>query len=362
MTMRVALSSPRAGWGGTATIGMSVAEGLESRGHSVVFICKPHSEIHRAVADRFACEPILYGIDFPPPAILRCRRAFRRHRTQVVLSLLHMDLRLTGAAARLSGLRLVAHRAEMEPFSRRPDRRLLIDRLPHHWVSNSRANSATMLESGPWLDPDDITTIHNGIDPELFAAAEPAPLDLPEGSTAVGFVGRLVVEKGLPELAGAWHLLAPAHPDLHLVIAGTGRYEDELRARLSDAPRVHWLGHRRDVAAVMRAVDVVVMPSWEEPFGIVALEAMAAGRPVVATRAGGLVEVVTDRATGLLIPPRDAGALAAAVAELAGDPAARARMGEAGLQRVRKDFSESGMVDRYEDVLAAQVQEYGARG
>lgn len=352
MSMRIVLSTPRSGWGGTATVGMSVAEGLEARGHSVVFFCKPGSEIHRAVKGRFPCEPILHGIDFPPPAIWRCRRAFRRHGTRVVLSLLHMDLRLTGAAARLSGLRLVAHRAEMEPFSRRPDRRLLIDRLPHHWVSNSRANLRTMLESGPWLGPDDITTIHNGIDPEPFATAEPAPLGLPEGSVAVGFVGRLVVEKGLPELAEAWHRLAPTHPHLHLVIAGTGRYERELRDQLGGAPRVHWLGHRRDVAGVMKAVDMVVMPSWEEPFGIVALEAMASERPVIATRAGGLVEVVEDRATGRLIPPRDAQALAAAIAELAADPTARRRMGRAGLERVRDRFSESGMVDAYEEVLA----------
>lgn len=357
MSMRVVLSTPRAGWGGSATVGMSLAEGLGARGHDVVFFCKPDSEIHRAVDGRFTCEPILYGVDFPPPAIWRCRRAFRRHGTQVVVSLLHMDLRLTGAAARLSGLRLVARRAEMEPFSRRPDRRLIIDRLPHHWVANSRANLRTMLDSGPWLGPDRITTIHNGIDPEPLAAAQPAPLGLPEGSIAVAFIGRLVVEKGLPELAAAWRQLVRSHPRLHLVIAGTGRYERSFRDQLADAPRVHWLGHRRDVGAVMKAVDMVVMPSWEEPFGIVALEAMAAERPVVATRAGGLVEVIEDGETGRLIPPRDAQVLAAAIAELAEDAGARTRMGAAGLERVRSHFSESRMVDHYEDLLAAQLQQ-----
>lgn len=353
--MRVALSTPRAGWGGTATIALSLARGLEARGHRVVIICKPGSEVHRRFADDFTCEPILAGIDFPPPAILRCRRAFRRHGTRLVLSLLHMDLRLTAAAARLSGLEVVAHRAEMRPFSRLPHRRLVVDRLPHHWVANSEANRRTMLESGPWLRPEDVTTIHNGIDPEPWAAADPVPVGPPPGSVAVGFVGRLVVEKGLPELAEAWRRVAPSLPRAHLVIAGAGRYEEPFRERLGDAPRVHWLGYRRDVASVMKALDVAVMPSWEEPFGIVALEAMAAERPVVATRAGGLVEVIDEGATGRLVPPRDPGALARAIADLATDPDLRSRMGRAGLERVRSRFTEEAMVDAYEELFVRRL-------
>lgn len=355
MSMRVVLSSPRKGWGGSATVALSLAAGLEARGHHPVIFCKPDSEIHKAVRDRFPCEPILYGIDFPPPAIGRCRRAFKRHGTRIVLNLLHMDLHLTAAAGRLSGLRVVARRAELEPYSRLPHRRWLVDRFPHHWIANSEANRRTMLATGPWLEPEDVTTIHNGIDPRPYEAAEPAALGLPEGSVAVGFVGRLVVEKGLPELAEAWRRVAPSHSHLHLVIAGTGKYEATFRRLLGDAPRVHWLGFRTDVAAVMQAVDLVAMPSWEEPFGIVALEAMAAGRPVLATRAGGLVEVVVDGETGRLVPPRDSEALAAALDELASDPERRRQLGQTGMKRVRERFSEKRMVDAYEKLLAAEL-------
>ncbi len=356
MSMRIVLSSPRAGWGGSATIAMSLASGLQARGHEIVVFCKPGSEIHRAVRDRFPCEPILYGIDFPPPAMWRCRQAFRRHHSQIVLSLLHMDLRLSAAAARLSGLRVLAHRAEMGPFSLLPHRRLLIDRLPHHWVANSDANRLTMLGSSRWLRGADVTTIHNGIDPEPFKTAGPTSLGLSEGSVAAGFVGRLVEEKGLPELAAAWQCLAPSHPNLHLVIAGVGGYEQAFREQLQGAPRLHWLGHRRDVPSVMKALDLVVMPSWEEPFGIVALEAMAAERPVIATRAGGLPEVVLDGTTGYLIPPRDTRALAAAITRLAGDPETRVRMGRAGARRVREHFTEDAMVDAYEELLGEQIR------
>ncbi|HEX6308442.1 MAG TPA: glycosyltransferase family 4 protein [Longimicrobiales bacterium] len=353
--MRVVLSTPRAGWGGTATLARSLAGGLQARGHDVVIFCKPESEIHRSFRDHFACEPVLHGVDFPPPAILRCRQAFRRHATQVVLSLLHMDLRLTAAAARLSGIRVVAHRAELAPFSRLPHRRFLIDRLPHHWVANSAANRDVMLASAPWLRPQDVTMIHNGIDAEPYAAAEPAALGLHPDSIAVAYVGRLVIEKGLPELAAAWRRIAPDHPALHLIIAGIGGYEQAFREQLGDAPRVHWLGYRRDVAAIMKAADIVVVPSWEEPFGIVALEAMAAGRPVIATCAGGLVEVVEEGVTGRLVPARDAGALASAIVGLAGDAEARTRMGDAGLARVRERFGEEAMIDAYEAVLAREA-------
>lgn len=359
MSMRVVLSSPRKGWGGSATVAMGLARGLEARGHRVVVFCKPDSEIHRAVRERFPCEPILYGIDFPPPAIARCLRAFRRHGAQILVSLLHMDLRLTAAAGRLSGLRVVAHRAELEPYSRLPHRRWLIDRLPHHWVANSEANRRVMLTSGPWLNPENVTTIHNGIDPRRYAVAEPAPLDLPDGSVAVGFVGRLVEEKGLAELAAAWRRLVPDRPRLHLVIAGAGKYEGEFRRLLGDAPRVHWLGFRTDVPEVMRALDLVVVPSREEPFGIVALEAMAAGRPVLATRAGGLVEVVLDGETGRLVPPGDSEALAGAIVDMTSNAEIRDRMGQAGAERVREYFGEDRMVEAYEALCAAQLGRSG---
>jgi glycosyltransferase involved in cell wall biosynthesis len=359
MSMRVVLSSPRKGWGGSATVAMGLARGLEARGHRVVVFCKPDSEIHRAVRDHFPCEPILYGIDFPPPAIQRCRRAFRRHGAEIVVGLLHMDLRLTAAAGRLSGLRVVARRAELEPYSRLPHRRWLIDRLPHHWVANSEANRRVMLASGPWLGPADVTTIHNGIDLRPYEVAEPAALDLPDGSVTVGFVGRLVEEKGLAELAAAWRSLVPDRPRLHLVIAGAGKYEGEFRRLLGDAPRVHWLGFRTDVPRVMKALDLVVVPSWEEPFGIVAIEAMAAGRPVLATRAGGMVEVVRDGETGRLVPPGDAKALAAGIVEMTSDAEMQDRMGRAGLERVRQRFGEGRMVEAYEQLLSAQLGRSG---
>ena len=357
--MRVVLSSPRAGWGGSATVAGGLARGLADRGHEVVLFCKPGSALHRELGRDVTTEPILKGVDFPPPAVARAISAFRRHRTQVVVSLLSMDLRLTGLAGRFAGLPVVGRRAAFEPFSRMPWRRFGVDRIPRHWIAPSEASRRTLLASGPWLGPGDVTTVHNGIDPGPFEAAPPAELGLPEGAVAVGYVGRLHPEKGVGELCRAWAGLAGARPELHLVVVGEGSYEAEMRRILGDAPRVRWLGYREEVAPVLAALDLFVLPSWQESFGLAAVEAMAAGLPVVASRTGGLEEVVVDGGTGVLVPPRDPEALAAAVVELAADPERRRRLGRAGRERVRERFTVERMVDGYEAVLERAVEAGG---
>ncbi|HVG44323.1 MAG TPA: glycosyltransferase, partial [Longimicrobium sp.] len=135
-------------------------------------------------------------------------------------------------------------------------------------------------------------------------------------------------------------------------LVGKGPAEAAARALLEGAPRVHWLGFRRDVAAVLKAMDVLAVPSHWEGFGLVAAEALAAGVPVVAADASSLPEIVRDGREGLLVPPGDVDALAAALVRLGRDPAERRRMGEAGPSRVATAFSLDGMIDRYEALLA----------
>jgi glycosyltransferase involved in cell wall biosynthesis len=110
-------------------------------------------------------------------------------------------------------------------------------------------------------------------------------------------------------------------------------------AELGLSDRFRFLGFRPDAPRAVQAFDVVAVPSHVEPFGLAALEAMAAGRPVVASRVGGLPEIVLDGRTGVLVPPRDAAALARGIAGLLDDPALMAAMGEAGRLRASKVFS-----------------------
>ncbi len=123
------------------------------------------------------------------------------------------------------------------------------------------------------------------------------------------------------------------------------------------AARVHVLGPRKDVPALMHAMDVFAMPSIWEGFGLVLLEAMAAGRPIVASRVATIPEVVVDGLTGLLVPPGDPLALAEALAELANQPELAARLGQAGRERVRRQFSLEKMVGDTELLYRELVEE-----
>jgi glycosyltransferase involved in cell wall biosynthesis len=137
-----------------------------------------------------------------------------------------------------------------------------------------------------------------------------------------------------------------------------GSYQRELertaeRAGVRD--RVVFAGARDDAGSLLAELDVLALPSWTEGLPLVVLEAMARRRPVVATPVGGTPEIVVDGETGLLVPPRDPRALAAALRRLLDDPQLRERMGEAGFARVRERFSADAMTERmlaiYDEVL-----------
>jgi glycosyltransferase involved in cell wall biosynthesis len=169
-------------------------------------------------------------------------------------------------------------------------------------------------------------------------------------------VGRLSPEKGQGFLLAAFREVVAAMPEARLVLVGEGPLSSRLRAQaarwgLSD--HVIFAGYREDVEAIIAASDLLVMPSLREGFGDPIIEAMALGRPVIASRVGGMVEIVRDGETGLLVPPGDPGALAQAIVHLLRDPQARERMGLHGQRVALRQFS----VERLADGLAKLYNE-----
>jgi len=199
------------------------------------------------------------------------------------------------------------------------------------------------------VEPGRVVTIPNGID--IATVRSDAMLPEPEGLRAagplVGCVGRLAPVKGVEYFVRMAGSLGFQLPRARFVVAGSGPEESRLREiayahNLGD--RLLFLGHVSPVAPVLAACDVVVIPSLSEGFSLVAAEAMALARPVVGTSVGGLVDVVVDGETGLLVPPGDPEALAAAVARLLRDPALASAMGEAGARRAEEHFTLERMV------------------
>jgi glycosyltransferase involved in cell wall biosynthesis len=197
------------------------------------------------------------------------------------------------------------------------------------------------------LDPDKVRVVSNGVNIAAIDTARPSPevrreLGLSEGAQVIGLVGRLDHwGKGHNELFTAMASLKDRYP-VHALIVGGGRREAEVKqmvAGLGLAGQVHFLGSRRDVPDLLQAMDIFVLPSYSEGVSLALLEAMAAGLPVIATAVGGNPEVVTDGATGLLIPPRDAAALAQALEQFLSDPSLAKEMGENARRHVETDYS-----------------------
>jgi glycogen(starch) synthase len=213
------------------------------------------------------------------------------------------------------------------------------------------------------VDPEPVVVLHNGIAPRRWRA-NPARVRAVRERYAPGeapvllYFGRLEYEKGVHDLIAALPRIRRAHPGTRLVVAGTGTAHDQLVAAVQThrvRRSVTFTGHLpdADLAALLRAADAVVLPSRYEPFGIVALEAAAAGAPLAASTAGGLGEVVVDGETGLSFPPGDVAALATAVGAVLADPGAAARRARAARKRLGSAFEWSRIAADTASVYAA---------
>lgn len=185
-------------------------------------------------------------------------------------------------------------------------------------------------------DPARVDIVTGGVDITAWGGRRPPRADAP----VLLFAGRVEWEKGLQDVVDGLPAIRRAFPGTTLRVAGEGSYEGGVRAlarRRRVASAVEWLGRCDDatLAAQYRAADVVVVPSSYEPFGLVALEAAAAGTPRVVARTGGLAEQVRDGVTGEVVPPADPAALATAVTRLLHDPARAARLAAAAKRDVR---------------------------
>ena len=232
---------------------------------------------------------------------------------------------------------------------------------------NRRAQYATLHEAvavsgGNWrllveqygLSRQHLHTIPNGVDTEAFAPRPPAPAlrvawGIPPDAPLIGMAARLAHTKGQAVLFDALPLVWKHIPAAHVVVAGQGPQEAELRrqaAALAQAQQVHFLGQQHDMPAFLAALDVFALPSFVEGLPFALLEAMAIERAVVASAIDGTVEAVQHGRSGLLVPPGNAEALAAALVQVLRDGDTRLRLGKAARARVELAFSQRAMLER----------------
>lgn len=320
---------------GGQIVALRIAGAARSRGHDVSFISPTGGDfVDLARDDGFHVDVVPLSGALSVPSLLRLLLAARG--AHVLHTHAHFSLNvLARVAGRIARARVVAHMHIENAF--RPGRgrraQVALDnataRLCAVIVAVSDATRESLVRQG--YPPDRVVTIHNGID----RAAPVDPVRLAEGPTVLE-VARLAEVKGQRQL-----ILALRELDATAVLVGRdieegGRYEEMLR---SLGGRVVFAGYRDDVPALLSGCDVFCLPSAMEGLPLVVLEAMAQGKPVVATAVGGTPELVVDGETGILVPPGDVAALARALDGLLRDPERARRMGEAGRSRVEREFT-----------------------
>ncbi len=344
---------------------------LRARGHEVVGICADGPKLAPAREEGFRIAPIPFARSANPlsnlPAFLSLVRLFRREK----FDLLHVHTPLAGLvgriAGRFAGIPRIAYTAHgfyfherMRPSAYRAH--VMLERFGRRFTDVLMTQSAEDAETAKaeGIAPNgQVTVIGNGVDPALFRPGTAEEREAARAAMGVGpddvvavMIGRMVAEKGYPELFAALARTAT----LTLACIGTrlesdheGAVDAALAAAQSDpgtASRLKLLGYRTDVAELLRGADLFVLPSHREGMPRAIIEAMMTGLPVVATHIRGAREQVIDGETGFLVPVSDEAALAEALGRLASDATLRARMGAAALARAREEYDEAKVIAR----------------
>jgi glycosyltransferase involved in cell wall biosynthesis len=349
---------------------LSAAQGLAQRGHQITLVCQPDSGLaQRARAKEFSTVIQRLRGDCDPLAMARLYHLIRRRRIQLVCGNMSKETRLAGLAAKLAGIPFIRRRGSDMPYPNKWRHRKVDHHLVHLIIANSRSTRNTLLQGNPWLSPEKLKLIYNGIPP----GPEDGPGDkqevlrefgLQEASPILAIVGLLKERKGHDTLFRALQHVSAEFPQVSLLVVGKGEQREsleELARQLGIAQNVLFTGFRNDVSRLMSAMDILVLPSKNEGFGYVLTEAMNLGKPVVATRISSIPEVVREGETGLLVPPGDVDALAEALLELARHPARARQMGLAGRRRVRERFSMEKMLDDLEELFGGVIGSWGFR-
>ena len=346
------------GWGGVEQWLTDLAVGLRERGHRVSIAGRPGSLwMRRAEAAGFTLCELPLRADFHLGQARTLSRFMVKESVDVVATKLHRGIRVAGFASKLAnGPAVVAFMGLVET---RPGLRyrltyeLFLDRI----VTLSEAMRREIAKQGA-VDPSRIEIIPQGIRTQRFEVppgtreAVRRELGVAADAPVALAVGRLHLQKRFDHLLDTWQDVARKLPAARLFIAGGGRLGgeiDERRRSLKLEDSVTMLGFRADVPRLYAAADCLVMSSDDEGVPVVAIEAMAAGRAVVATDVGSISAAIDDGVTGLLVPRQDRAALVAVL----GDPAVCREMGRRGREKVLERFQLERCIDETERFLVS---------
>lgn len=339
--IRILYVDTEAVWRGGQEQLFGLMKGMKLRGHRVLLAAPPEAPLsHKAARLGIPVCPFRQRYELSVLAYRRFRKILTRHPVDILHFNTPRALLAGGLAARREAVPVcVASRRVNFPLRSRLSR-FKYNRLLDRTLTVSESIQQTLLQGG--VEPGRIQVIYEGVDLAWIDSLK-APAPLPARSRPwVGTVAHLSPEKGHRILLEALARLRHRWPEVTYVFVGNGDQKESLRAlaqALEVARQVLFLGFRDDSEALMKQFDLFCLPSLSEGLSSAILAAMASELPVVATRVGGIPELVVDGETGLLVPAGQAEALAAALDCLLEDSELRRRMGQAGRRRVETCFT-----------------------
>jgi glycosyltransferase involved in cell wall biosynthesis len=347
------------GWGGQSNRILNVCQGLAERGHDVLIAAPADSElVRRAQALGLATDgSIAFERGFRPFSLVRdirrMRKLLARKRFDVIHTHGSQDSWVVAFANLPKRLPVVRTKHNIFPISDNFANRWLYRRAFDRIVCISEA-IVEQCSAKPYIGRDRLALIHSAVDLQRFAqpdmdAAQAMREQWKAHQPIVAIVGRLREEKGHRFLFEAVARLRHRFPALLLIVAGDGSLRQELEqlaATLDIADQVQFLGFRTDVPEILAAADLFVMPSLSEGLGTAAIEASAAGCPIIASRVGGITDVICDGETGRLAEPGDIAGLARAITDFVSDPALAKRMAQAARRCALEHFTVEALVEK----------------
>jgi glycosyltransferase involved in cell wall biosynthesis len=352
---------PERNWGGGEAQVLGLLSYLAARGHCTHLLAHPEGRLfERSHGQCIRTMPLIVRNDFDLRPVSRLRRLIRDENYDIV----HLHTKRAHALSLWLGRGLatpkyVVTRRMDYPEANTWYTRYIYNRKVDGVVAISCKISSLLIEAG--VERKKIRLIHSGIDPGPFAAAANLGDVRPE-RVVVGMAAVLEERKGHRFLLEAARRLKSQGHQVQYCVAGEGslaRSLQETATRLGLQHEVQFLGFVSDMPAFLSQVDILVLPSLSEGFGVSALEAMAAEKAVIASRVGGLAELVSDTETGLLVAPRDVEGLANAIAKLAGNRTLLREMGRKGKERLQANFTVEHMAQQNEDYYYGLLESNG---
>ncbi len=338
------------GFGGQERRILRELEGLDPKRFRGLLACQPDSRLGRVTEERgIPTHWLRMRSPYDPVAFARLLWLFKRERVDVIHAHSSRDAWLAGAAGQLLGIPVFRTRHLLTRIGGRYVYTHLTDRV----ITVSEGVRQYLISRG--VSGDKIISVPTGINLKRFDPARTdladmrARLGIPREAFVIGIIAVLRNAKGHRFLLQALQRLTPEFPQLRLLIAGEGPQGRNIRNLIVDLgleQQVMMLGHQEDIPSLLKALDVFVLPAQEEALGTALIEATAMGVPVIATRIGGIPEVVGE--AGLLFPSEDVDALVTHLRALIRSPKLAARMREQGKARARELYDENLMVRRTE--------------